>query len=225
MATQAGQCSKCRALNNYAAVNCMECGTRLPWANAIQAAAGQSQQQGQQGDWINATFQQSQPIQPVQQPHQPMPPGAQKQVPMPPPPPGWVAPKAAAPKGFMDGMNGPVGILVALGAVAVIIFMLAIIPSAVNDASTLSPAEFASGRSSLSSGGDIVTMAHFNQIQIGMTYEQVAQIIGNPGSQTGHQEMMGITHTSYSWQNPGGPNMLCMFQDGKLINKSQFGLR
>jgi len=37
MATNLGQCDKCRAANSYKAINCIECGARLPWADAIAA--------------------------------------------------------------------------------------------------------------------------------------------------------------------------------------------
>lgn len=39
MPVQVGQCPLCRAVNSYSAVNCLECGQRLPWADAAQAAA------------------------------------------------------------------------------------------------------------------------------------------------------------------------------------------
>ena len=35
---QTGQCPTCRAVNSYAAITCIECGARLPWADAVQAA-------------------------------------------------------------------------------------------------------------------------------------------------------------------------------------------
>lgn len=74
-------------------------------------------------------------------------------------------------------------------------------------------------------GTPVVTLSEFQQIQPGMTYDQVAQIVGDPGSQFQSQEMMGIKSDTYMWENGGGPNMVCMFQNGKLINKTQVGLR
>lgn len=41
MSTQTGQCAKCRAINSYSAVNCIDCGARLPWGDATQAAKDQ----------------------------------------------------------------------------------------------------------------------------------------------------------------------------------------
>jgi hypothetical protein len=81
----------------------------------------------------------------------------------------------------------------------------------------------------LSLGGcgadDIVTKAEYEQVQPGMTYEQVTAIVGDPGSQSQQQEYAGIKTEAWVWQNPGGPNMVAMFTNGKLVNKTQIGLQ
>ena len=38
MATPVGHCSHCQAANSYAATNCVQCGMRLSWADAVQLA-------------------------------------------------------------------------------------------------------------------------------------------------------------------------------------------
>lgn len=66
----------------------------------------------------------------------------------------------------------------------------------------------------------IVTQDEYSQIQTGMTYQQVSGIVGDPGNQSQKQEIVGITTETYIWQNANGSNLICMFQNGKLINKT-----
>jgi hypothetical protein len=71
-------------------------------------------------------------------------------------------------------------------------------------------------------------MAEFNAIQNGMTYEQVVQIVGGPGQKLSESGSPGDEYYTvmYSWDGEGslGANANCMFQAGKMVNKSQFGL-
>jgi len=78
----------------------------------------------------------------------------------------------------------------------------------------------------------VVTMASYSQIQNGMTYQQVVQIIGHPGTESSSNHMDGVPGVMasvdtvmYQWVNPGGSNMNAMFQNNKLIEKAQFGLQ
>jgi hypothetical protein len=41
MATKTGTCPRCHAVNSYGAINCLDCGQRLPWGDAAQAAQDQ----------------------------------------------------------------------------------------------------------------------------------------------------------------------------------------
>jgi catalase len=66
----------------------------------------------------------------------------------------------------------------------------------------------------------VVTQDEYSQIQTGMTYQQVAAIVGDPGTQSQRQELAGFVHETYMWQNANGSNLLCVFQNGKLINKT-----
>jgi len=61
-------------------------------------------------------------------------------------------------------------------------------------------------------------------IQDGMTYQQVVGIIGAPGDQLSASSIAGYRTVMYSWTNSNGSNMNAMFQNGKLIQKAQFGL-
>lgn len=74
-----------------------------------------------------------------------------------------------------------------------------------------------------------VTKAEFDKISNGMTYEEVTAIIGGEGnmlSETGEKGTDFYT-VMYDYKGEGdlGANANFMFQDGKLQNKSQFGLK
>ncbi len=78
----------------------------------------------------------------------------------------------------------------------------------------------------------VVTMSNYSQIQSGMTYQQVVQIIGTPGTESSSNHIEGVpgVMTSvdtvmYQWVNPGGSNMNAVFQNNKLVQKAQFGLQ
>lgn len=73
-------------------------------------------------------------------------------------------------------------------------------------------------------GPAVVTMAEFNRVTEGMTYEDVKRVIGAPGVLQSSSDMAGYKTVMYSWMNSNGSNMNAMFQNDKLINKAQFGL-
>jgi hypothetical protein len=70
-----------------------------------------------------------------------------------------------------------------------------------------------------------LSMAAYLQIQKGMTYERVCEIIGSPGEEVSRSDIAGYSTVMYSWKRRGIANMNAMFQDGELITKAQFGLR
>lgn len=71
----------------------------------------------------------------------------------------------------------------------------------------------------------VVTQAQYDQILNGMTYEQVRSIIGTSGEELSSSDIAGISTVMYSWTNSNGSSMSAMFQNDRLINKAQFGLR
>lgn len=70
----------------------------------------------------------------------------------------------------------------------------------------------------------VVTMAEFDRIQEGMTYGEVVKIIGSAGELLSQSNIAGMKAEMYAWKNANGSNMNAMFQEGSLIQKSQFGL-
>jgi hypothetical protein len=71
----------------------------------------------------------------------------------------------------------------------------------------------------------IVTLAEYEQVREGMTYEEVTSVIGAAGQELSRSDLAGYTTVMYSWANSNGSNMNSMFQNGRLVNKAQFGLR
>jgi len=76
----------------------------------------------------------------------------------------------------------------------------------------------------------IVTREHFDNIQTGMTYEQVVEIIGFDGIFNGEERITddfgkAVLLKSYDWKNGAfGGFMNTIFADGRLINKSEYEL-
>lgn len=70
-----------------------------------------------------------------------------------------------------------------------------------------------------------VTLANFDRIREGMSYEEVVSILGSSGELISSSDLVGTKTEMYQWQGTSlGANMNAMFQDGRLISKAQFGL-
>ena len=73
--------------------------------------------------------------------------------------------------------------------------------------------------------GTTVTKAAFDRIETGMTYGEVAGVIGAPGELLSENDLAGTRSAMYAWKNPDGSNMNALFSGGRLVQKAQFGLR
>lgn len=73
-----------------------------------------------------------------------------------------------------------------------------------------------------------ISLAEFEKIQNGMSYEEVVNIVGGEGklqSETGEKGTQFYTVMyGFDGENGFGSNAVLMFQGGKLNSKSQFGL-
>ena len=74
-------------------------------------------------------------------------------------------------------------------------------------------------------------MEKCNKIQTGMSYQQVSEIMGNPGELGASTSMpavpgvmAAIESKIYLWKNSDGSNMNVQFQNDKVIGKAQAGL-
>lgn len=71
-----------------------------------------------------------------------------------------------------------------------------------------------------------VTMANYNRLRTGMTYEQVVAILGKEGTELSSNDIAGYQTVMYQWEGESfASNMNAMFQNGKLMQKAQFGLK
>jgi hypothetical protein len=76
----------------------------------------------------------------------------------------------------------------------------------------------------------IVTLMEFEQIELGMSYQEVVDILGDPGfvivppraPEGGDGD---FDATNYVWQNSDFSNMSATFQDDQLAKKSQLYLK
>lgn len=71
-----------------------------------------------------------------------------------------------------------------------------------------------------------VTLANFNKLQSGMSYEEVVAILGEEGTVLSQTDIAGFSTVMYQWFGEGslGANMNAMFQNGEMVSKAQFGL-
>ena len=73
-----------------------------------------------------------------------------------------------------------------------------------------------------------ISLDEFNQIQTGMTYQQVVDIIGSEGTVLSETDIGGAEYktTIYTWEGFGsfGANANITIQGGKVVSKAQFGL-
>jgi hypothetical protein len=71
-----------------------------------------------------------------------------------------------------------------------------------------------------------VTMANYERLETGMSYDGVVDILGEPGKEMSRNEIADITTVMYMWSGGFvGGNMNAMFQNDRLVSKAQFGLR
>ena len=72
-----------------------------------------------------------------------------------------------------------------------------------------------------------VSMAQYQRLTSGMSYSRVTAVLGCEGSEISQVEMGGFKTVMYMWEGNGslGANMNVMIQNGKLLMKSQFGLK
>jgi len=80
----------------------------------------------------------------------------------------------------------------------------------------------ASGADTLDSPG--FTREMYDRIQKGMSSAQVAGILGTPGRQVSSSYFDGAVNEIRVWMNPDDSHICAVFQNGKVLVKTQFGL-
>jgi hypothetical protein len=62
---------------------------------------------------------------------------------------------------------------------------------------------------------------NYAKIQMGMSYDDVVAIVGNPTEELSRTEMAGTSAVVFMWRSGFIGNATIMFQDGKAVTKSQ----
>lgn len=81
--------------------------------------------------------------------------------------------------------------------------------------------------SGVSDKSEYITLAEYNQIKSGMSYDEVKEIIGSEGSLTSSVTFNGITIQIYTWYGNGitGSNANVTFTNDSVTGKAQVGLK
>lgn len=76
------------------------------------------------------------------------------------------------------------------------------------------------------SNPELITLSEFNQIENGMTYEQVKEIVGSEGTLIAESGTGDVKVTMYQWygNTMTGANANFSFTNNQLTTKAQFGL-
>ncbi len=130
-------------------------------------------------------------------------------------------------KGLLIGCGSVFGLFVLLGACMAVIGEDVVEdpkpPSATESSSDSEPAKEPEKKEKKEDR--TVTKEEYDKLKTGMSYKEVVKIIGFEGEEMSQNEVGGTKTVMYMWQNPDGSNMNAMFQNDKLIQKSQFGLK
>lgn len=70
-----------------------------------------------------------------------------------------------------------------------------------------------------------ITMAKYEKIENGMDFSEVEKIIGSKGEVTSSSTIGSFQHSSYKWKGEKYSNITVRFRDGKVVIKSQYGLK
>lgn len=81
-----------------------------------------------------------------------------------------------------------------------------------------------SANSSSSSSANL-TMAKYNELKNGITYEEAVKIIGSEGTQSSSSSVGNIKIASYKWEGDKYARIFATFRDNKLTSKSQSNLK
>jgi hypothetical protein len=76
----------------------------------------------------------------------------------------------------------------------------------------------------------IVTLAEFERIQTSMSYQEVVDVIGDPGfvaapSAAPESDDGDVETSMYVWQNSDASNMNAIFRNDQLVKKAQLYLK
>lgn len=70
-----------------------------------------------------------------------------------------------------------------------------------------------------------VTPATYAHLVPGLLYTQASEVLGGPGRELSARDSAGTHRAVYQWAGPGGATMQAVFENDRLVRKSQVGLR
>ena len=110
-------------------------------------------------------------------------------------------------------------------AIASILIGWVVLGSTRNTSNTRGKIE--SANSNLQGGGTVyeLTPEKYESLKNGMTYQQVAEILGGEGSEFSSSETARFKTVIYRWQGQNGSHVLATFQNGRLVVKFQSGIK
>lgn len=119
-----------------------------------------------------------------------------------------------------------------IGIIAVIIILIAGIAMCSNSDTNTTTNNGAETQTATNKDDGKLTLAKFESISNGMTYDEVIAIIGSEGTIMSEVGVKGEAYYTVTYQYDGdkvkgdlGANAILLFQDGKLNTKSQIGLK
>lgn len=72
---------------------------------------------------------------------------------------------------------------------------------------------------------DSVSLAEYEQVQTGMSYQEVVKIVGREGMTGSGPVGGGPNAVDFEWSNQDGSMMQCVFEHNKLVRKTQQALK
>jgi outer membrane protein assembly factor BamE (lipoprotein component of BamABCDE complex) len=70
-----------------------------------------------------------------------------------------------------------------------------------------------------------LSLEQYNRLKTGMTYDEVADIMGSPGTETSSSQIGRFKTSSYKWEGEDFQMVLCVFSNDKLTSKTQANLK
>ena len=70
-----------------------------------------------------------------------------------------------------------------------------------------------------------ITLDQFLSLPDGASYNHVTALLRDPGIEVSRNNIAGYLTVMYQWENADGSNMNAMFQNDRLVSKSQAGLK
>lgn len=74
------------------------------------------------------------------------------------------------------------------------------------------------------SGSDL-TLDKFDQLKVGMKYDEVVKILGSEGTESSSSSSAGNTYKTYKWEGSNNARISAMFKNQELTSKNQTSLR